>query len=303
MNHAFLSENHTKRLEMPLWMLLCFAMFNVWQMGFIFFMGPSLVIDGRTPLPISMDNITLLIVASYILSIIYMFLVPHLVVWAVRISTSLALLSVIGLFLPLPAAVLEILIYIQVFCCCFMIGFETFIMTNMFSENSTMRHLTVAYSAAVILVAVVQNDLFPVSFPVFRILALIMLIMMMVFFMRLPCSKSSLPTYVKKGDGIQYPKKLFGGIIAITFVSALMMLGGPAAVTDIPHGISIAYTADAAGALILYFLYKKKNLYPMRAVSVFMSLSVAGFLLLYISSYLPSLKYIACILVGFGFLP
>lgn len=206
MKHSILSENHAKRLDMPLWMLFCFAMFNVWQMGFIFFMGPSLVIDGRTPLPISMDNITLLIITAYILSIIYMLLVPRLVVWAARISTFLALLSVVGLFLPLSAAVLELLIYTQVFCCCFMIGFETFIMTNLFSENSTLKHLTVAYAAALFLIAIVQNDLLPVSFQSFRIMALIMIIMMMVFFMRLPCSKSSIPTYVKKETEYSTPK-------------------------------------------------------------------------------------------------
>ena len=52
MYHSILSENQRKRLDLPLWMLICFSMFNAWQMGFIYFMGPSLVLDGRTPLPI-----------------------------------------------------------------------------------------------------------------------------------------------------------------------------------------------------------------------------------------------------------
>ena len=81
MNHSILSDNQAKRLELPLWMLVCFSMFNAWQMGFIYFMGPSLVLDGRTPLPVDMDNVTMLIAAGYIISIIYMIILPHLVVF------------------------------------------------------------------------------------------------------------------------------------------------------------------------------------------------------------------------------
>ena len=39
MNHGILLENQKKRLDQPLWMLICFAMFNFWQMGFIYFVG------------------------------------------------------------------------------------------------------------------------------------------------------------------------------------------------------------------------------------------------------------------------
>ena len=84
MHHSILSANQSKRLDLPLWMLICFSMFNAWQMGFIYFMGPSLVLGGRTPLPIDMDNVTALIAAGYVLAIIYMIALPHLVVWAAR---------------------------------------------------------------------------------------------------------------------------------------------------------------------------------------------------------------------------
>ena len=76
MSCPILSENQTKRLHLPYPMLVCFAMFNAWQMGFIYFAGPSLVVNGRTPLPISMDNITTAIVAAYLLAIILMIAIP-----------------------------------------------------------------------------------------------------------------------------------------------------------------------------------------------------------------------------------
>ena len=304
MEHSVLADNQSRRLELPLWMLVCFSMFNAWQMGFIYFMGPSLVLDGRTPLPIDMDNVTTLIAAGYVLAIIYMIVLPHMVVWAARITTMTALLSVIGLYFPFSAETLTLLLYLQTFCCCFMIGFETFTISNLFSERSTIAHLTVAYAVALILVAIVQNDLFPVSFPVFRLLALIMLVMMLMFFFRISAEKGACPQYVKKGDGLRYPKYLFLGIILYSFVADIMILGGSAAVAEVPNGVFVAYLADAAGALILYVLYRKAKVHPLSVVSVFMGLSAIGFLFLLIASgYLPSLAYPACILVGFGFIP
>ena len=304
MHHSILSVNQSKRLDLPLWMLICFSMFNAWQMGFIYFMGPSLVLDGRTPLPIDMDNVTMLIAAGYVLAIIYMTAVPHLVVRAARISTVVALLSVIGLFFPLSAEILTLLLYVQTFVCCFMIGFETFTISNLFSERSTVRHLTVAYAVGLVIVAVVQNDLFPISFPVFRLLTLVMLVMMLVFFFRLPAGKDACPLYAKKGDGLRYPGRLFIGIILYSFVVDIMMLGGSTAVTEVPNGVFVAYLADAVGGMVLYVLYRTRKIHPLDIISVFMGLSAIGFLFLYLSvTYLPGLAYPACILIGFGFLP
>ena len=90
MNHVILFENQKRRLYFSIGLLICFAMYSAWQMGYIYFMGPSLVIEGKTPLPISMDNITILIALGYVLAIIYMIAVPHLVVWAERISAIFA---------------------------------------------------------------------------------------------------------------------------------------------------------------------------------------------------------------------
>lgn len=118
-----------------MWMLICFAMFCFWQMGFIYFVGPMLNIDGRTPLPMDMDNVTILIVLAYVLTIAFMAVIPQHVIWACRITTAVTLVSAIGLFLPLGEDALRLLIYAQVFGCCFMIGFESFIMINYFSEK------------------------------------------------------------------------------------------------------------------------------------------------------------------------
>lgn len=303
MNHELLFENHSKRLELPVWQMICFAMFTSWQMGFIYFMGPSLVISGRTPLPISMDNVTMLIAVGYVLSIIFMLAFPKWVVWAQRITTAVAFLSVLSLFLPVSDDILRFLLYLQTFCCCFMIGFETFLITNYFSEHSTIVHLTVCYGVGVFIIALVQNDIIPISFSLFRILSAIMLVMLMYFFFSLPLKKKDCPRYVTKNDNLVLPVKLFSGTYILVFISCIMMLSGPTAAGNIRHGVFIAYMADAVSSIIVYVLYKKWNIHPMHSVSVFISLSAAGFLLLYISSYVPVLVYPALVLIGFGFMP
>ena len=69
MNHVILFENQKRRLYFSIGLLICFAMYSAWQMGYIYFMGPSLVIEGKTPLPISMDNITILIVLNQVINV------------------------------------------------------------------------------------------------------------------------------------------------------------------------------------------------------------------------------------------
>ena len=110
MNHSILLENQNRRIDIPLFRLICFAMFSAWQMGFIYFMGPSLVIDNRTPIPVDMDNATTLIAVCYILAIIYMIVFPQGVVQAQRFFTIGALATIGGLFLPLPSETLLLLI-------------------------------------------------------------------------------------------------------------------------------------------------------------------------------------------------
>lgn len=303
MNHLLLLENQQKRLQMPLFNLICFAMFSTWQMGFIYFMGPSLTIDGKTPLPINMDNITTLIALAYIASILFMIFFPHLVVWAERISTITALLSVICLFFPLASDTLKFLIYLQAFCCCFMIGFESFILINLFSEKCAILHMTVAYATSVFLTAFAQNDFVRITYSGFRFVTIIMLLMMLYFFFKLPAVKEAIPTYIKKKDHILRPGKLFVGIYSLVFVGALMGVSGPGVVSNITHGVFILYFTDALGSIILYLLYKRSGIHPLHTVSFFIALSAIGYLFMFTTEYIPALALPACALIGLGMIP
>lgn len=303
MNNQILIENQKKRKDIPLRLLVCFSMFTFWQMGFIYFMGPSLTIDGRTPLPVSMDNITAIIALAYVLCIAFMIFLPRFVIWAERIVLCLALLTVIGLFFPVGEEALLLFIYAHVFFCCFIIGFESFTIINFFTENTAIIHLTLAYGVAVFLIAAVQNDFLPITFPVFRIVTVIAVSAVLFFFIKMPADSEACQRYVKKSDGLTAPKKLLTGTYIMFFISALMAVSGPAISGEVQHGVFITYLVDAAASIIIYSLYKKANIHPFRSISVCMAIGCIGFLLAYISSYVSPVAYVACVFIGIGMMP
>ena len=300
MNHDILLENQKKRIDQPMWRLICFAMFCFWQMGFIYFVGPSLTLDGKTPLPISMDNVASLIAVCYVLSIAWMIFLPGTVVWTQRVATGIALLSAIGLFLPLGEETLRTLVYVQVFCCCLMIGFETFLMVNYFSERSSILYLTAAYGVALFMIAVVQNDFRPISFSFFRVVTVAALILLLVFFLGLPAGKATLPRYAKKADGLTAPKRLLVGIYTLVFVCALMAVSGPAIAGEVQHGVFLTYMVDALASFVIYGLYKRGGVHPFRLIPVCMGAGAIGFPLMFAATQVRVLAPVGCCLIGIG---
>jgi len=188
-SNPLLIENENKRLTFRLPLLICFALYSSWQMGVVYFSGETLSIDGRAPLPVEVGNLTMLIAAGYLLSILVMIVIPRIIVWAERITALVALASVLALFLPVSPNALAAFYYTQCFCCLFMIGFETAIMVNLFSEKTAILHLTLAYAFGQVLVALLQNDIYQITFPVFRLFTVIALALMLVFFFELPTGK------------------------------------------------------------------------------------------------------------------
>ncbi len=298
MNHQLLQENEAGRLELPLRQLLCFVMFCVWQMGIIYYIGPSLNLDGRTPLPIPEDNLTVLIVAGYVLSIGSLLLFPRAVIRLCRISTGLALLAALGLFLPLEAELLRILLYVQGFCCCFMIGFESATMCHYLSTATVTRHLLLAYPLGYCCVAFIQNDLFPLHFSHFRLLSVLMLGLLLLFYLRFPEGRCI--RFVSKRDGLTPPRRFLQGFGLLAFLSALLGVIAPAAAAGVEHGVSMAYLGCAAGSLLLYALAQKSGRHPICFAPLLVGLSAVGYVLLVLREHLPFLGLPASVLMGLG---
>ena len=293
-----LSHNQSIRKEIPLRMLLCFSLFVTWQMGIIFFSSNTLSIGGRTPLPIDVDSTTLLVVAGYLLSILFMLVLPRKIVWAERISAAIALAAILGLFLPTSPQTQVLLFYIHYFFCIFMIGFETALMVNLFSEKSTILHLTLMYPLAEFLVAILQNEWHPIPFSVFHIFSIAALIGLLIFFFWLPGSEW--PILVQKNDGFTRPKKFFSKIYLLLFLGGLLTLFGNSIAETIPHGVSIYYASAAIMALVLFFLWKYRSIHPLTCCPYLVGLSALGFLLIPVSQYFPAIGTLTVILAAAG---
>lgn len=298
MNTTILVENEKKRIDYPLSRLICFAMFMVWQMGFIFYMGPALTIDGKTPLPVDMDNTTTLIAVCYILNILWLTFLPGKYVYAARVAVVIALISNIGLFLPLSPDMLVLLLYIQCFCCCFIIGFETATMVFLLSEKTTIMHLLLAYPIGYIIVAILQNDIVAIPFSWFRGGIVIMLIMLIYFYFKLPTNV--MPQFVRRSDGLVFPKRLYYGVYGLVLLACLFGVIGPAAAAEVTHGVSCMYLFAALAGVTIYYIYKKHNIHPLKSVSFAIMTGAIGFILLLFSIYIPALGLPACALIGIG---
>ncbi len=298
MGQQLLIKNEKCRQEFPLWRLLCFVMFCVWQMGFIYFIGPALNIDGRTRLPISPDNLTPLIVAGYVASILVMILLPRTVIWMSRVSGISALLCAIGLFFPFGTTVLTWLIYIECFFCCFMIGFESATMVHYFTSKSIICHLLIAYPIGYTLIAFLQSDFVAVDFPLFRILTVGMLGLLLLFYFGIPAGSGI--EFVKKSHGLVVPKRFLSGFLLLAFLGALLGVIAPAAATEFKNGVFAAYLSCAAASVVLYLLYKKTGRHPICFVTYIIGISAIGYVLLVISGYAPGLGLVASALIGVG---
>jgi DNA-binding CsgD family transcriptional regulator len=276
-------------------------MFAAWQMGMVYFSGQTMSVDGRTPLPVEVGNVTVIIAAGYILSILVMIFIPGITVWTERITAGAALLSVLALYLPLPLETLALALYLQYFCCCFMIGFETALIVGIFKERTALLHLTVAYGVSSSLIAALHNEFIPPSFSVFRLFAAAALVLMLIFFFRLP--GRSWPRNVKKTDGLRAPWPLFWGVLFWTLMTCFVILFGIAVAEGRAHGVFVYYLANAAAAFMVYLLWKRLGVSPFRTVTVMAALGAIGFVLAIASLHLKGLALAACALLGAGSAP
>ena len=297
-NHPLLAENDAKRLNIRLPLLVCFALYSTWQMGVMFFSGEALSISGKTPLPVSIGNMTMLITVAYILSIIFLIFFQQYCILAARVAVSAALLSVLALYIPFSREILALLYYFQAFCCVFIIGLVIASCANLLTEKAEIKNVLVIAIVSGCLIAVLHNDIIPVSFDIFRTFTVAALAFMLFLFCKLP--SKIWPHYVKKTDGLVIPIPLFTGLFILICLSNLMTLFGSAVAETTKNGISVYNMAFAVSGVILAVLWKRWNIMPLQSVSVLVALAALGFVLAIASLYITELAIIACALLGIG---
>jgi DNA-binding CsgD family transcriptional regulator len=293
-----LAENEAKRLHFPPPLLLCFAMLMAWQTGVIRFSNETFSLDGGTSLPISVGDLTFIVAAGYILSIIWMIFLPRLIVWAQRLTVGAALLSTAAFYLPLSHETLQIIFYFHVFCSIFLLGFENAVITYLFREQTAMWFITLAYALAMLITAVLQNDAFSIPFPVFRIFMVLATALQLFFYCRLP--SKVWPRYSTKKDDLICPRYFFIGLFALGAIGFLMSLFGITIAETIPNGESFFYGALSVGLILVFVLWKGLGIPALRIGSVSVVISALGFMLALLSLYVPSLSLLVCFALGCG---
>jgi len=295
-DNSLLIENEKKRLTLRLPLLICFAMFNAWQMGAIYFSGQTMSVDGRTPLPVNVDDVTVIIAAGYILSILVMIFLPRIIVWTDRLTCAVALASGLALFLPLSPDTLVLVLYIHFFCCCFMVGFETAIIVGLFTEKTAILHLTLAYGVGLLFVAVLHNGLIAVPFSYFRVFTVAACAMQLLFYFKLP--GNVWPESVKKSDKLVAPKNMFGGIFLWVVMGCMVILFGVAVAETVPYGVGVYYLSSALGSIAIFLLWKCFGISPLSVFPTITVMGALGFIAAITSLYIPGLALVSCVLLG-----
>ncbi len=212
------------------------------------------------------------------------------------IAVSLAV--TIALYLPLGNKLLAALIGAQTFCCVFLIGVCISVAVNLFTEKTELYDILVTAVFADIIIAVLQNDIFPVSYGVFHAFTTAALCLILFFFFRLPAKQW--PEYVKKGDVITKPKRLFAGVFFLIGISCILSLFGNAVSESVPHGVTIFSLSTALGGVIVFLIWKLLGVSPIKCGKVLIALGAVGFLFAVAGSQHEGFLYVACVLLGCG---
>jgi DNA-binding CsgD family transcriptional regulator len=299
-NQPILVENEKKRLDIRLPLLICFAMFNAWKMGMVYFSGQAMSVDGLTPLPVDVENLAYLFAAGFICSILIMFFVLRVTVWMERITCSAALVSMLILFLPLSPEALARALYVNFFCCYFMYGFETAVIVGLFSPKTAATHMTVAYGISALFVAALHNEFIDLSFEYFRLFAFAACALQLLFYFKIP--GNSFPRYLKKSDNLVMPKRFFALMMVWVAMSCSVVLFGTAVAETVKHGIAVLYLSAAIGGFVIFLLWKRFGISPLSACPVFMAIGALGFVTAICSLYFQTFALVSCVFLGMAWI-
>lgn len=293
-----------KDFNPPWWVILLFECFSTWQMAIIYYSSNAFTLGGVTPLPVSVDNTTLIIVMGYILGAVLAYLRPHkITVWG-KLIVILSLLCTALLFMPLPEQMFASLYYVNVLCCVLLISVEAVLTIYLYSFKSAVLNAVIAVGLLGVFTPLLQNDLFHVDFRIFNICAVVLqgmvLIGLFYFPNRLPIRflpKRADPGETKK-DRVRPPKILLWWTISLCIAAACITLISSTVAESLPNGIAIVYLSSGFAGALFWLLYRKCKISPFRLTTIWLAVTAFGFLLWLLPFTVT--KYIGIVLQGPG---
>ena len=296
--NSILAENEKKRLNLSLPLLFCYAIFGAWKDGVVYFSGQSMSIGGGTPLPVYLDSTAFVITFSYVFAIVLMSLIPQKSVLINRFLALTGLLTTLALFLPWRNPEVKlILLQIHFFSCVTMLCFENCIIAALFSIESVITHIFIAYPLAMLFVAYLQNGIFRPPFWVFHLFMVFSTVLLLFFFLKMPLFW---PRYIKKSESLVYPKKIYAGIFAMMVFFCLLIHTGWIYTENIKYGVITYRIASLPIGFVFFLLWKKCNISPFRLGILLIGLSILGVLFALVSIPVPFFSLPACFLMSTG---
>ena len=279
-------------------LLLMFSTpFIVWQMGILYFSGSTMSLFGRTPIPLTDGNTTLVIAAGYLLSALFICLFPRKAVYAERVLLPAALTATVLMLFPFPAQVLTALFYISAFVCVFSIGTTASVAAHHFTLDTAWRDGIISIIIGGVLIAVLQNEIEKIGFTAFTVFSILLIAAQTAFYFIIPAKISV--RYASRKEGQRMPAALFLGIWLISGFATLLICFASSFAESVKNGVSVMYLSAAVMAVILGALRRKLCPGSLRIYGIFLALSVFGFVLAFLSLQIPALMLPACILLGF----
>lgn len=299
LNTDILKENEKKRISLSLPLLFCFSVFTVWQMGVVFFSSKSLSLDGKTPLPVTQDNSTAVIAVAYLVSILALIFLQKYSVVILRGTLTVSLVSMLLFYLPFSPEVIALFFYLQTFCCVFLIGFIGAVIINLFTLETELIDVAITSAVSGIAIALLQNDIFSVSYPIFHVVSIIANLLVLFSTFKFP--KKIDVTYATKKSSLPKPKLFAAGVFLFVALTCLMTLFGSTVAEGVKHGVSIYNLNCAVGGVLIFVLWKKLSINPARIAVVLLGIGAVGFILAFVATIFPSLSLLACALIGLGY--
>ncbi len=288
-----------KKLNVKYYLLAFIELFNVWQMGIIFYSYKTLTINNLINTPVVLDNSIILIILGYLIGLILIYLIPKKTILLGKISSITSLICSIVLFLPITSTIFLFAFYLLTFNCVFFISINTSLIINYYSNKSALADVILGTIITGILIALCQQQIIVFSFNVFNIISIICLSLITFALFKIDYSYNV--TFIEDGKKINKNyKKYLLGILLIQAVACLNTLFNSSVAQDIKNGVSISYIGGIVSGFFFLFLYKKKKIAQLKILTYCFGIVAIGFSLYLLP--ISEVKIISIFLQGFSFL-
>ncbi len=291
-----------KRITLSIPMILIVSLFAVWQMGIVFFAGDTLTLYGWFPIAVDERHGTAVIISAFVVSMAanYFFLKHSLIL--ARIVLCTAFIATVILLLPLPPPALVAADDTSCFCCVFLIGSNYVLESVLYDNSSELNFVYISAIFAFPVMALLHNGYIQASFIVFNTVSMLIIAALIFAYAALPKymeveTRTAGEVEVKK---ITFPLTLRVGLILMIGIITMLGIFSLAYAGTLPHGLFVFYLVGVAGAVAALVAVKKFNFSPFKICTVYLALSVVGFVCVAMSAPFKVLAYPAVVFLGFN---